>query len=303
MKWEKLGVLVAPSDDFYWMESHVGPSFAVEENEELKIFITGRDRNNVSRIGIAKIELAGKKFKIKKIEEQPVFDVGALGTFDESGVSYPWLVNFENKIYLYYVGWVAGGKNRFQNFTGLAISKDGGKTFTRVKKVPVIDRTDSEPVGSGSCCVFIEDNLWKMYYTSFEPWVESEGKNKPVYNIKYAYSSDGINWIRERKVVVDFKNEQEHIICKPMLLKEDGIYKLWYSHRGESYRIGYSESQNGINYSRKDEQVGIDVTPGDWDGNMIEYSYVFDYKGNRYMIYNGNDFGKTGLGIAILVEE
>jgi hypothetical protein len=31
---------------------------------------------------------------------------------------------------------------------------------------------------------------------------------------------------------------------------------------------------------------------------MIEYAYVFDHNGNRFMIYNGNGFGKSGLGYA-----
>jgi hypothetical protein len=33
---------------------------------------------------------------------------------------------------------------------------------------------------------------------------------------------------------------------------------------------------------------------------MIEYACVFDHSGDRYMIYNGNGFGKTGLGYARL---
>jgi hypothetical protein len=31
---------------------------------------------------------------------------------------------------------------------------------------------------------------------------------------------------------------------------------------------------------------------------MIEYAYVFDHNGKRFMIYNGNGFGKSGLGYA-----
>ena len=33
---------------------------------------------------------------------------------------------------------------------------------------------------------------------------------------------------------------------------------------------------------------------------MICYPFVFDYSGNRYMLYNGNEYGKTGIGLAIL---
>ena len=36
---------------------------------------------------------------------------------------------------------------------------------------------------------------------------------------------------------------------------------------------------------------------------MICYPNVFDYNGNRYMLYNGNAYGKSGFGLAILEEE
>jgi hypothetical protein len=300
MQWKKLGPLVLPDEKYYWMESYAGPSFALVENGGVKILVTGRDRNNVSRIGAVECSYADGKFGIAKISDKPLFDIGELGTFDESGVSYPWLVQVKDKVYMFYVGWVNGGKNRFQNFTGLAISTDGMKTFQRVKRVPILDRTDAEPVGSGSCSVFIEDGVWKMYYTAFDDWEEFGQKNKPHYNLKFAYSKDGINWIREKKVIIDYKDSNEHIIGKPMVIKENGIYKLWYSHRGEAYRIGYAESADGLNYTRKDKEVGITVSESGWDSEMQEYAYVFDFRGNRYMIYNGNNFGKTGLGVAVL---
>jgi len=33
---------------------------------------------------------------------------------------------------------------------------------------------------------------------------------------------------------------------------------------------------------------------------MVEYPFVFDHKGGRYMLYNGNGYGRTGFGIAVL---
>ena len=36
---------------------------------------------------------------------------------------------------------------------------------------------------------------------------------------------------------------------------------------------------------------------------MIEYPFVFDHKGQRFMLYNGNGYGKTGFGMAVLTNE
>jgi len=102
-------------------------------------------------------------------------------------------------------------------------------------------------------------------------------------------------------VCIDFKNEKEHAISRPCVLFEDKIYKMWYSYRGpKTYRIGYAESPDGISWNRKDEEVGLDVSDSGWDSEMIEYPFIFTHKGTKHMLYNGNNYGESGFGIAIL---
>ena len=78
---------------------------------------------------------------------------------------------------------------------------------------------------------------------------------------------------------------------------------MWFSCRsgkGETYRIGYADSPDGIAWTRRDGAAGIDISASGWDSEMIEYPFVFDHKGERYMLYNGNGYGKTGFGLAVL---
>ena len=74
---------------------------------------------------------------------------------------------------------------------------------------------------------------------------------------------------------------------------------MWYSFRGAAYRIGYAESADGLAWERKDEQVGISVSDDGWDSMSVEYPCVFDHKGQRFMLYNGNRYGLTGFGLAV----
>jgi hypothetical protein len=74
---------------------------------------------------------------------------------------------------------------------------------------------------------------------------------------------------------------------------------MWFSHKGKDYRIGYAESKDGLSWTRKDHEVGIDVTPGSFDSEMIEYGDVFIHQGRKYMFYNGNEYGKFGIGLAV----
>ena len=74
---------------------------------------------------------------------------------------------------------------------------------------------------------------------------------------------------------------------------------MWFSYKGGSYRIGYAESADGLHWERRDADAGIDVSPSGWDSQMIEYSYVFRHKGKLYMLYNGNNYGCDGVGLAV----
>jgi len=304
MQWKKLGLIIEPEKSINWMSFYAGPSFVETTDNDIKIYVTGRDQNNISRIGIVELD-KNDLTKINHISKKPLFTEGNIGYFDESGVSYPWIVKNNNSYFMYYVGWVSGGKSNFQNFLGLAVSKNNKLDFQRVKDVPILDRTHLEPIGTGSVCVIKENNTWKMWYTSFVKWEYKKEKNQHYYHIKYAESKNGIDWERKGVVAIDFKNDKEHTIGKPMVLHEDNIYKMWYSYRGgsDTYRIGYAESKNGIDWIRKDNEVGIDISEIGWDCEMIEYAYVFNFNNKKYMIYNGNGFGKTGLGLAVLENE
>ncbi len=132
----------------------------------------------------------------------------------------------------------------------------------------------------------------------------SNEEKENFYNLEYAESQDGINWIRDKNVAIDFKDEYEYALGVPRVIKDNNLYKMWFCSRAtkdiDTYRIRYAESIDGINWTRKDEEVGIDVSQTGWDSEMICYPFVFDHKGKRYMLYNGNDYGKTGFGLAVL---
>ena len=298
MKWIKKGLIIRPAGNLDWMVTHAMLPFAERIVEDLyRIYFSGRDRFNRSLIGYVEVNI-NEPEKILYITEKPVLGLGALGCFDDNGVTPSWVVNYDDKKYLYYIGWNVGSTVRMGLVAGLAVSRDGGKTFTRVSRGPLLERTDAEPYSILTApCVLIENEIWRMWYVSGVEWVD---KDTPRYNIKYAESRDGINWDRQEVVCIDFKSPNENALARPCVIKENGIYKMWYSYKGENYRIGYAESKDGIIWERKDDEAGIDISESGWDSEMIEYAFVFEHKQIKYMLYNGNDYGKEGIGYAIM---
>lgn len=310
MKWMKKGLIFKPDNNFEWMVHHACVPIANKVNDEvLRIYFGPRDKYNRTVTTFIEVE-ADDPSNVLYVHDKPVLSLGKLGCFDDSGAMPSCIVNYKNKKYLYYIGWNIGVTVSYRNSIGLAVSDDGGLTFNRAYEGPVVDRTHLEPYFTASPYVIIDNGIWRMWYASCTGWIVHNNRTEPLYQIKYAQSQDGIHWIRENVTCVDYKFDKE-ANARPCVIKEDGIYKMWYCYRGsfdyrtnkdQSYRIGYAESTDGIKWIRKDEKAGIDRSEDGWDSEMMEYPYVYEHKGRKYMLYNGNGFGKSGFGYAILEE-
>jgi hypothetical protein len=299
MKWEKQGLIIQPDPRFEWMQSYaMVPIADFVQGDIYRIYFSGRNKENQSHIGYVEIDIKSPNHLLH-ISEHPVLSPGELGCFDDNGVTPSWIVSHAGQKYLYYIGWKPRSTTRMSLVAGLSISQDDGSTFMRASRAPIIKLTDGEPFSilTGPC-VLKENDLWRMWYVSGVGWAHPD---LPRYNIKYAESTDGFHWEQSGTVCIDFASSNENALARPCVLKENDRYKMWYSYKGDAYRIGYAESADGLHWQRQDNDVGIDVSPSGWDSEMIEYAYVFLHKGIRYMLYNGNNYGQGGIGLAVAV--
>jgi predicted GH43/DUF377 family glycosyl hydrolase len=297
LNWNKLGLIALANPEYNWMCKGAGPAFGrFLDASLLEIYMAGRDAENRTRIGRLLYSL--KTNTIAQIDANPVLDLGELGLFDFNGTSYPWLVEFEGETRLYYTGWTRGYHVSFINDVGLAYLKPNGH-FENKTRAALLPRTHEEPYGIGSVCVLNEDQDWKMWYTCFASWEGEDSKAKHYYHIKYAHSEDGIHWQRPNIVAIDFDKEKgEYVTGKPAVIKYKDYYIMWYSYRGETYKIGVAVSKDGINWHRFDDACGISASAEGWDSDMVCYGQVIAHETGFYMLYNGNGYGAGGLGLA-----
>jgi predicted GH43/DUF377 family glycosyl hydrolase len=297
--WEKLGQVFVPVGDVSWMRTHAAVPIAEHLGLNLyRIYFSSRSEKNVSYTAYIDLNI-DKPLNILTVSQKPVLAPGDLGTFDDSGAMATWLVKHQGVNYLYYIGWNLGQTVPFRNSVGLAVSE--GAEYRRLYQGPILDRTKSEPHFCASCCVLYDESGWHMWYLSCTEWRrDANGKPEHRYHIKYALSDNGIDWARDGAIAIDYSSDNEVAISRPSVIKHRGHWHMWYSFRlsGGHYRIGYAISENGIDWERKDASSGIDVSASGWDSEMIEYPYVFKHKDELYMLYNGNDFGASGFGIA-----
>jgi hypothetical protein len=201
---------------------------------------------------------------------------------------------------MYTTGVMLGVTVPFYYAVGAAISTDRGLTWEKLSDAPLLDRTSAEPyLLVASPFVLREDAGWRMWYMSGAGWELEDGKPKHYYRIYDADSVDGLSWQRSGRVVVDFV-EGEYAISRPSVIRDADCYRMWFASRGDVYRICYAESIDGRAWERKAVQRGAEPSEEGWDSEMICYPHVFDHGDRRYMLYNGNGYGRTGFGLAVL---
>jgi len=302
MRWRKQGRIYVPDGSKWWAKKYAFPPTPYFLNDEvIRVYVAFCDEQTVGRIGYVDI-LANDPLKVLKVSDEPVLDIGQPGAFDENGVLPTSIVQVDDKLYLYYVGYQLGMKVRYFQFEGLAISDDGGDSFKRALRVPVTDRSDTEMLNRTSAFVRLRNSQFEMWYVGGSEWTTVNGKALPMYNIRYLTSSDGVNWEKEGRVCIDYNNDDEHAFGKPFIFEDGVLQRMFYSIRTRSkgYRLGYAESVDGFNWIRKDEAIGIDVSASGWDSQMIAYSSLVKHKDKVYLFYNGNNLGESGFGYAEL---
>jgi hypothetical protein len=262
-----------------------------------KVYFSCRDGQNKSHIAWVDVDV-NEPFKVVTLAQKPLLAPGVIGAFDDSGVSLSCIATIGGKKFLYYLGWNLGVTVPWRNSIGLAIYNDSTKEFERHSTAPLLDRNEVDPFSISYPFVMPDNGVYRMWYGSNLRWGKEQ--EDMAHIIKYAESKDGIMWKREGKIALNLENENEYAISRPYVIKEKNMYRMWYSFRGKSYRIGYAESGDGIKWTRMDEKAGLDVSQTGWDSEMICYPFLFDHKGKRYMLYNGNGYGRTGFGLAIM---
>jgi hypothetical protein len=306
VRWEKLGLVYKVDGSHEWMQSHAMLPTPLLLDDRIRVYFCSRDKQGMSRITFADLD-RGNPLKVLGVGAQPLLPIGKPGTFDDSGTLCTFAIRKEKSIYLYYNGYNRRVVVPWSNAVGLAVSEDEGTTFTKKFEGPVLDRTPNEPYFAITPWIVPEGGTWHMWYTSCTGWALVKEKYEPLYHIKYAHSIDGVQWHRPNRTCIAPLDPLE-ANARGAVVRHQGKWRMWFCYRGsqdfrdgkDSYKIGYAESDDAVNWVREDARAGIAPTPDAWDSSMQAYPALLEVGSDLYMFYNGNGFGASGFGVAVL---
>lgn len=315
MKWTKLGKVFDPTE-------HKLPSNCVEFaqspqtlvlEDRVRVYFSTRVRDSIGKYlsHIAFVEFDKSFDKVLRVSTEEVIPLGGLGCFDEHGIFPMHVVPDGERVLAYTTGWNRKVSVSADASIGLAISHDGGLTFQKHGTGPVMASSLHEPFLVADAFVLkrgVVFHMWYIYGTTWKKYSAEEAPDR-VYKIAYASSLDGIHWKRDSKLIVADKLNEDECQALPTVFESGGRFHMYFCYRqahgfrknsASGYRIGYAYSDDLIAWVRDDEAAGISVAADGWDSQMQCYPHTFKVDDKVYMLYNGNEFGRTGFGLAAL---
>lgn len=302
--WKKLGLLYCPSGigrHPKLLTHAANPLPVLLEGDTYRIYYSGRDIDNRSSVGAVDINIITRK--VVQEYHAPVFEHGHEGSFFADGVSIGNCYSVDGAQYMLFMGWQNPAGGHWRGDIGrLIVNPD--LTLKLESQTPFMGADQIDPISLSYPWVMKSENGgYRMWYGSTTSW--DAGNGEMVHTLNHALSDDGHQWNRLGLAVPFIIGEAQAFSRPTVIGSMESGFEMWFSYRsgtGTPYRIGYARSSDGCFWKLCLNSVGIDVSEKGWDSEMIEYPFVFIHKGRRYMLYNGNGYGKSGFGLAVWID-
>ena len=317
-RWQKLGQIFDPTEHKLPIgcESFAQSPQALLCDDFVRIFFSTRARDGETGKFLSHIAYVDFDWELKqvlRVVDHSVIQLGQRGTFDEHGIFPINPLRVGDKVFAYTCGWSRRTAVSVETGIGLAMSNDNGVSFQRIGPGPILSSTLHEPCLVGDGFVQRFGDTFHMWYIYGHPWKQFPGQTEPdrIYKIAHATSRDGIHWTKTggQPLVADAIGEDE---CQalPSVVSYCGRYHMYFCYRypndfrnnpERAYRIGHAYSDDLSSWVRADDPSGLSCSgrSDQWDGLMMCYPHAFHHDGRLFLLYNGNDFGRRGFGIAV----
>jgi predicted GH43/DUF377 family glycosyl hydrolase len=271
-----------------WDDAYVTHPSVLYDGATYHMWYSGYDSSNW-RIGYAQ---SSDGITWVKNPSNPIIDVGASGSWDDTHVTHPIVLYDGTKYHMWY-----SGHDGWTYRIGYASSSDG-ITWVKYSGNPVLDCGPSgswEDTHVTHPTVLYDGTKYHMWYT---------GHDGSHYRIGYAYSSDGTNWFKSTaNPVLNLGSSgswDDFHVYGPSIIYDGITYSMWYSgHDGSNWRIGYATSSDGITWTRDASNPVLDIgPPGSWEDVGVHSPTVLFSGGFYHMWYRGFSGTNVRIGYA-----
>ncbi|SDY41830.1 hypothetical protein SAMN05444004_101399 [Jannaschia faecimaris] len=297
--WSKQGQIYTPSGRHPKLRTHAANPLALHLHDDVfRVFYSGRDAYNRSSVGAVDIDILMRQVVCD--HPAPFFLHGPEGSFFADGVSIGCVFDAGALRRMLFMAWQRPEGGHWRGDIGsLLVTPE--LTLALEKDTPFLASDAMDPISLSYPWVRRIGDQFRMWYGTTVTW--DVGNSEMLHVIAQAVSQDGTRWTRMGQAV-PHEIGVAQAFSRPTVVKRGDRLQMWFSYRngnGQTYRIGSAfSSDDGANWQLALDASGIDVSETGWDSDMICYPYVFEHAGQVWMLYNGNGYGATGFGLAVL---
>tara|TARA_B100000519_G_C14256896_1_gene445478 strand:- start:3936 stop:4862 length:927 start_codon:yes stop_codon:yes gene_type:complete len=303
--WLDYGTIFQSANKVSWAISHAYVPTAMSSGERIRVFVAFLDEKQHGRLGYIDVS-SEEPWVVIDHSKRPLIEDAVEGRFDQDGVTPLSIVSTSEGIRLYYVGWKTDDDPdiRYRLFVGALKGDRCGNVFERISAKPVIGpRYRDEYIRTGAF-ILPSQSGYHCWLATQKGMHSQNGKATPIYDLEYMRSLDGLSWPETQETV--FPHISGRIAGygrSAIWLNRDQLFEGLFPVRnwdGSYTDILYSTSEDGINWaplSRGGMAFRANMT---CDGQKsVSFPNIIHQDGRKLMFYNGNDFGREGLRLAI----
>ena len=222
------------------------------------------------------------------------------------------VVRHGGAIYGYTCGWSRRISVSVETVIGLAMSHDDGLTFHRSVTGRCWPHRCTNPSLVGDAFVQVIGDQFHMWYIFGTAWKRPAEGAAPdrTYKIGHAVSGDGVDWEKEeaRQIIADRLDADESQALPTVARIGDRYHMIFCYRRVDRFQdeqgpriparpclVGRPAALDTGRRRRRDRRVGRRLGLG-----HAVLPNLFECDGNTYLLYNGNEFGRHGFGLAVL---
>lgn len=278
--------------------SHAANPVVIKIDRNLvRIFFNSRDKNQRSSIYSFDFDLDSLRPIPDSLKVQFMLD--SSDSYFKDGVSLGSHFQLDGVSWIGFMGWI---NPTFKHWYG-TIGKfqlNANLDFESIDKKPWFDLDNQDQTSLSYPAVYTSKNTMHVWYGTTLTW--DGGNGEMIHILKEKVSKDYVRFESTNRVV-EWKMGESQAFSRPSILKIHDHFLMAYSVRGNAtkYRIGFGLIED--NSSMVKQICTFSTSLSKWESEMVEYPYLVSHGDSVFMFYNGNGYGKSGIGLAQLIVE
>lgn len=316
MQFRRVGKIFDPREHplFTELREYAQSPQAIVFDDRIRIFFTTRDRDGAGMFKShpAFVDMDLGMQEVLRVSTKPLVALGERGCFDEHGIFPISPVRVGQQIWAYTTGWTRRKSVATDSGIGLAISNDGGETFSKYGQGPTLGPSLHEPFLVSDGFVLQHEDRFHMWYIFGKRWIRASEDSTPdrVYKIAHATSDDGRRWKPTGMPIIADWLDNDECQALPTVVRHDNRWLMVFCYRhatdfrnnpARGYRLGCAISEDLVSWVRSDLTLTGDSEQVGWDSDMQCYPHLMQVGERLCLLYNGNEFGRYGFGLAQLI--